>query len=76
MTREPSLKKANRTHIERGGIHGRDLEDWFRGRMLTSRRVQRHGTRKNKEVRGVVGTMSKFVRGTPATKSLGIADDL
>jgi len=44
--------------------------------MLSYRRVQRHGKRKNKEVRGVVGTMSKFVRGAPAMKSLGIADDL
>jgi len=63
-------------HIERGGIHGRDLEDWLRGRMLTPRRVQRHGKRKNKKVRCVVGTMSKFVRGGPAMKSLGIAGDL
>jgi len=31
---------------------------------------------KNKEERCVVGTMSKFARGTPAMKSLGIADHL
>src|SRR5579864_3877789 len=62
-------------HIERGGIHGRDLEDWLRGRMLTSRRVQRHGKRKNKKVRCVVATMSKFVRWAPAMKSLGIGEN-
>jgi hypothetical protein len=43
--------------------------------MRTSRKVQRHGKSKNKEVRYVVGTMSKFVRGAPAMKSLGIGEN-
>jgi hypothetical protein len=39
-------------HIERGGIHGRDLEDWLRGRMLTFQKSSK--ARKKKEQKSEV----------------------